>query len=164
MLRPLTTIPMSSGVRVSPAARRLAAMTNTIDAPGTHRSTRRRKRTVSATTGGATRKKPTSGHANTMTGTTTAAEITAAATTDCRSVSSAGRRSPAPTCRATMASVPVPKANSVTLTAFRICTPIPDPGDRGGAQVTDHQEVAQPCDGVESEGDDRWPRQRPRGA
>ena len=99
-----------------------------------------------------------------MTGTTTAAEITAAATTDCRSVSSAGRRSPAPDVPRDDGERAGPEGEQRDVDGVQDLHADADPGDRGGAQMTDHQEVAQPAIDVESEGDDRWPRQRPRGA
>jgi hypothetical protein len=112
-------------VRVSPAPRRLETITKSVAPAGTPHMTIRTNGVPAATTAGSTRKAAIRAGAKTRTGTTASADSTAAATIDWRSVSSAACRSPAPTCRATIASAPVPTAKSIESTAPSICTPTP---------------------------------------
>src|SRR5262245_16431424 len=120
-----TTAPIASGVRVSPAPRSHDTMTKRVAPAGTPPTTMRTNGVPTATTAASTRNAAISAGAHAKTGITASVESAAAATIDCRSVSSAARRSAAPTCRATIASAPVPTAKSIESTAPSICTPTP---------------------------------------
>src|SRR5262245_26684938 len=125
MLITFTVAPMSSGVRVSPAARSADPMTNRTVAAGTAITTIRRKRAPSAATSGVTPKIGTILGAHAATGRTSNTASTAPTRADCSTVSSACPTSPAPTNRATSASVPVPTAIVTTLSAPSTCVPTP---------------------------------------
>src|SRR5438552_10046346 len=127
-----TVAPIASGVRVSPAPRRLDTMMKSSALAGAAGMTIRRNRVPATTTASFTREAATSAGAHAITGSMMRTATAAPAPSDWRSVSSASARSPAPTWRATIASTPVPSANITVSTAPRICTPTPTPATAVG--------------------------------
>src|SRR5437667_2340999 len=147
-----TTSPIRSGVRVSPAPRRLAIITKRAAPAGTPSITMRRKDTPTGTTSGWTWNAPTSAGAHARTGTTAGSDRAIAARIDWPRVSSAPRRSLPPTWRATIASVPVPTANMTESTPPRICTPTPTPAtERGPRRPTMSMSQSPTKDSIENE-------------